>query len=103
MENFGNQRRIRAIGHLIDEFDLPNIAQVDLSVTPPFGGYIKLNTLDIEESNWQGYYFPSIPIEVKAIQYDGFEFSHWLQFPDSSNSMRIDITCLLYTSDAADE
>ena len=96
MENFGNQRRIRAIGHLIDEFDLPNIAQVDLSVTPPFGGYIKLNTLDIEESNWQGYYFPSIPIEVKAIQYDGFEFSHWLQFPDSSNSMRIDITDPFY-------
>ena len=96
MENFGNQRRIRAIGHIIDEFDLPNIAQVDLSVTPPFGGYIEINTLDIKESNWQGYYFPSVPIEVKAIQNDGFEFSHWLQFPDSSNSMRIDITDPFY-------
>ena len=96
MENFGNQRRIRAIGHIIDEFDLPNIAQVDLSVTPPFGGYIEINTLDIKESNWQGYYFPSVPIEVKAIQNDGFEFSHWLQFPDSSNTMRIDITDPFY-------
>ncbi|GIS54183.1 hypothetical protein Ct9H90mP29_12250 [bacterium] len=30
MENFGNQRRTRVIGHLSDEFDLPNIAQVHI-------------------------------------------------------------------------
>jgi len=52
---------------------------------------VKVNTIDILEPNWQGYYFPSVPIQVKAIQSDGFEFSHWLEFPDSSNAMKLDI------------
>ena len=96
MENFGNQRRTRVIGHLSDEFDLPNIAQVTLGITPTDAGSIKLNTLDILESNWQGYYFPTVPVEVRAIQNEGFQFSHWLQFPDSSNTMRVGITDPFY-------
>ena len=74
MENFSNYRRTRVIGHLISEFELPNIAQVTVNTTPNSGGFIKLNTLDIFESNWNGYYFPSIPIKVRAIQNDGFQF-----------------------------
>ena len=91
MENFSNYRRTRVIGHLMSELELPNIAQVTVNTTPSSGGFIKLNTLDILESNWNGYYFPSIPIKVKAIQNDGFQFSHWVEFPDSNATMKIDI------------
>ena len=52
---------------------------------------VKVNTIDILETNWQGYYFPSVPIQVKAIHSDGFEFGYWLEFPDSSSTMKLDI------------
>ena len=92
MENFGNNRRIYAINHLQDEFELPNNAYITLNTIPEDGGSIHLNTLHITESNWSGYYFPTIPIGVQARQNDGYEFSHWLQYPDSSMSMEIDIS-----------
>ena len=91
MGNFANQRRNYAIMHLMDEFDLENISQITISRTPESGGHVKVNTLDISETSWQGYYFPSIPIQVKAIQSDGFEFSHWLEFPDSNSTMGISV------------
>ena len=92
MGNFANQRRNYAITHLRTEFDLPSISQVSISRTPEYGGHVKLNTLDISESNWQGYYFPTVPIQVKAIQEDGYQFSQWLEFPDSSSTMKVNIT-----------
>ena len=82
MGNFANQRRNYAIMHLMEEFDLPSLSQITITRTPESGGLVKVNTIDILEPYWQGYYFPSVPIQVKAIQSDGFEFSHWLEFPD---------------------
>ena len=92
MGNFANQRRNYAITHLRNEFDLASISQVSISRTPEYGGYVKLNTLEISESSWQGYYFPTVPIQVKAIQEDGYQFSQWLEFPDSSSTMKVNIT-----------
>ena len=92
MENYSIQRRAYAITHLQDEFNLPDIAQVVLSILPESGGKIKINSLDISESYWQGYYFPTVPLEIKAIQNDGYEFSHWLEYPDSNSTMSIDVT-----------
>ena len=92
MENFGNNRRTYAINHLQNKFDLPNLAQVELNIVPENAGSIKLNTLEINESGWVGYYFPTIPIRLTAKQNDGYQFSHWLEFPDSTNMLNIDIT-----------
>ena len=92
MENFGNNRRIYAINHIQDQFDLPNLAQIELNIIPHNSGTIKLNTLNIDDPSWSGYYFPDIPIHATAKYNDGFQFSHWLEFPDSSNIIKVNIT-----------
>ena len=91
MENFADQRRNYAIMHLMDEFELPSLSQITIARTPESGGLVKVNTIDISETSWQGYYFPTVPIQVKAIHSDGFEFGYWLEFPDSSSTMKLDI------------
>ena len=91
MENFADQRRNYAIMHLMDEFELPSLSQITIARTPEYGGLVKVNTIDILETSWQGYYFPSVPIQVKAIHNDGFEFGYWLEFPDSNSTMKLDI------------
>ena len=56
------------------------------------GGKIKINTITPENYPWSGYYYPNIPIEVSAEPETGYIFSGWAQFPDSSESMKIQIT-----------
>ena len=92
MANFSINRRSYAINHIKNQFDLPNIAQTSLSIVPEGSGSIQLNTLKIIESGWNGYYFPTIPIEARAVPNEGFQFSSWLQFPDSSATIRVQVT-----------
>ena len=92
MANFSINRRSYAINHIKNQFDLPNIAQTSLNIVPEGAGSIQLNTLKIIESGWNGYYFPTIPIEARAVPNEGFQFSSWLQFPDSSATIRVQVT-----------
>jgi hypothetical protein len=92
MENFSTNRRSYAINHIKNEFDLPNIAQTSLNIVPEGAGSIQLNTLKIIESGWNGYYFPTIPIEARAIPNEGFQFSSWLEFPDSNATIHVQVT-----------
>jgi hypothetical protein len=92
MANFSINRRSYAINHIKNEFDLPNIAQTSLNIVPEGAGSIQLNTLKIIESGWNGYYFPTIPIEARAIPNEGFQFSSWLEFPDSNATILVQVT-----------
>ena len=92
MANFSINRRSYAINHIKNQFDLPNIAQTSLNIVPEGAGSIQLNTLKIIESGWNGYYFPTIPIEARAIPNEGFQFSSWLEFPDSNATIHVQVT-----------
>ena len=91
IENFSINRRSYAINHIKNQFDLPNIAQTSVHIYPEVAGSIQLNTLKIIESGWDGYYFPTIPIEAKAIPNEGFQFSRWLEFPDSNATIHVQV------------
>ena len=91
MENFGIQRGSYVIEHLKNEFNLSELNKIKLNIEPELAGSININSLEIENTNWQGHYFPSIPINIKAIQKDGYEFSHWQEYPDSSREMKIEL------------
>ena len=92
MENFSSNRRSYAINHIQNEFDLPNIAQTSLNIIPEGAGSIQFNTLEIMESDWSGYYFPTVPIEARAIPNEGFQFNSWLEFPDSNATILVEVT-----------
>lgn len=92
MQDFSNNRQTYARIHIRNEFNLPNIALVNLHIEPEGSGIIQLNTLEISESEWNGYYFPTVPIAVRAFPNDGFQFSEWTEFPDSSATMILQIT-----------
>ncbi len=92
IENYIIQRPSYAISHLQNAFNLPDIEQMTLNIEPQSGGKISLNSLTISDRTWQGYYFPTVPLQIKAIPNDGYEFSHWIQFPDSNATMEIYIT-----------
>lgn len=65
---------------VLNEFNLPSYHQIKLKTFPEsaFQAY-SLNTIEIKENYFNGYYYESIPIWFKAKAKPGFVFSHWLQ------------------------
>ena len=55
-------------------------------------GHIKINTIDIDastpgvekQSEWSGVYFKGVPVTLKAVPREGFEFCHWSGIPNIS-------------------
>ncbi len=88
MVSFAENRPSYALSHLQQQFDLPNQNQIILDILPQRSGKIKINSLNIIE-RWTGYYFPNIPIKIKAIPEPGYSFIRWVQYPDSASNMTI--------------
>ncbi len=96
MYNFINYRQPYARMHIRDEFGLTNIALINIQINSENQGSVQINSLEISESNWNGYYFPTVPIQVTAIPNEGFEFAGWSEFPDSTAEMTISVTDPFY-------
>ena len=89
---FSNNRHLYARNHMRNQFDLPTVAQVNIHIEPAGSGTIKLNSLTIDEDDWSGYYFPTVPLPVRAVPNTGYIFSGWAEFPDSPAAITLDVT-----------
>ena len=92
IENFCSNRRSYAITHLRNKFGLPNLALLNINISSSEQGYINLNSLKIEEDQWSGYYFPTIPIKIRALPKNGYHFVEWLEYPDSNSTINLNIS-----------
>lgn len=67
-------------GHMRDDvlewYDLPNTATLDIDVYPPAAGQIRLNTI-IPDLPFTGIYYNGNDIDLTAIGAEGFRFDHW--------------------------
>lgn len=81
--------------HLIDVFDLDGLFDLTLDVSEPEHGYIRVNTVDINQETpgvdeecypWEGLYFKGVPTRVTAVAYPGYVFSGWEGDFDSSEA-----------------
>lgn len=93
MKNFGTHRPHFQRQHIIDKFNLPGTFEMVLNVSDENHGYIHLNTIDIKEGThgideivypWVGEYFKNIPVTLTAIPKDGYRFSHWSGYVNTS-------------------
>jgi len=57
--------------------DLGNEVLLTLNIEPAGAGFIELNTIDIQDENWQGYYFNGVPVSIKAHANPGYSFFSW--------------------------
>ena len=78
MKYYGLNRPEYAKEHLKERFNLPNTHEVTLINDTPEKGHIIVNdNLNIEQLEWKGDYFETVPISLKAEAKSGYEFSHW--------------------------
>lgn len=75
---FASNRPPVAKNFIISEFDLPDYHSLRLEINKPSQGYVYINKrLKIEQENWSGDYFETVPIELIAVARPGYVFSHW--------------------------
>ena len=94
IETFSENRQSYIRQFIRNYFNLPAVSYSLFTVssqTGPHGGKIQINTITPENYPWGGYYYPNVPIEVTAIADTGYIFSGWAQFPDSSETMKVQI------------
>lgn len=88
MYRFARDREGHVNSHFRDKFNLSTLFTLRVKSTDQSMGYIRVNNIDIRTGtpgvNLEQYdglallqYFNGIPVQVRAIPYEGFEFSHW--------------------------
>ena len=77
METFAEERVSRMFDFIEAQFDLSSPVELTLSVSDSRHGYVRINHIKPDRYPWTGYYFPEIPIQVKAVPQPGYRFVRW--------------------------
>lgn len=86
MRNYADFRPEYARNHIRGEFNIPDQHEITIDVSDTSHGFVHINSISLIPSTegidsvaypWKGIYFENVPIELKAIPYNGFQFSHW--------------------------
>jgi hypothetical protein len=70
-------RSSRVRSHLKYHYDLDDHIYIDLDVSPPEAGRIKISTITPSEYPWRGTYFTDVPLAFEAIPNPGYIFNGW--------------------------
>jgi hypothetical protein len=70
--------------HLQDSVGTGAPYELTFDVFPPNAGSIGLNTIQLDEFPWSGYYFNNNTIDIEIKENPGFHFKHWLIHSDET-------------------
>ena len=76
MRIFARERQQYTIQNMVNHFGLSGASDVELGLNTAGAGVITINNRRILE-RFNGKYFNDIPVQIRAIPIQGFQFSHW--------------------------
>lgn len=76
MREFAEKRTEHLFSHLNSFFELYGMVAFGAAVSDPEHGHITINQVAIPDS-FEGQFFKSVPVFIKAIPEAGFRFLHW--------------------------
>lgn len=77
MRTYFRERPAYMRQHLMDRFGIADIFSLDLNVSDPEAGNIRVCHIEPDAYPFSGLYFKDIPIVLEAVPRPGFVFSHW--------------------------
>lgn len=87
MRGFGQMRPAYARSHLRSEFEYGPEVQLQFDIDPPGSGKLLLNTIELTEFPWSGYYIPEVPVTVTAAAGEGYQFTEWTGIEGDSETL----------------
>ena len=86
MKLFAQNRPRFVRSHIMSQFDLSANHKLFIKNYYNSKGTVQVNSLHIEEREWEGYYFEGVPIKVKALPAPGYKFVNWTGTIESESS-----------------
>jgi len=71
--------------HAVNYYQLPGTQNTFINTYPDNSGLISINSLDYQFDEFEGRYFQTIPITIRARPKDGYKFVRWGGASESSN------------------
>lgn len=90
VRDFGRFRGDALREHLAGEFGLAGTAGMELRISPPGAGGMKINSFIPDSYPWSGVYFRGLPISVTALPAPGHRFSGWTGINGNSSRVSMD-------------
>ncbi len=89
MLNFAKRRPNIQRKQLDEKFNLGGFVPLKIGFTPSQSGTLKINTVLIDDPNFEGQYFNNLKITIQAIPNEGYEFVAWKG--NSSKKSKIEV------------
>ncbi len=86
IKKFTDNRIPYLTNHFKNYFGIDDTHTLTVEINNTEAGSIKINSLSLSDSSWQGEYFDNIPISIEAIANEGFTFSRWIGVNEDNNS-----------------
>jgi len=99
IRNFISARHNYLPSGMISCYNLNGPYELNVNVSPPQAGKIRVNSLLLDESFWGGYYFGGVETELEAIPINpAYYFDHWESYnhefspSDTSTTVTLELT-----------
>ncbi len=86
IKEFAENRITPLAGHFRSYFGINGMFDLNLSINNTEAGSVQLNSLTIDTASWQGEYFDFIPVSLRAVPNEGYEFVGWQGSINQSNA-----------------
>lgn len=83
---FAEKRPASMRNHIQDYFGLSGKANLKLKMNLVDAGSIKINSIRVDDKNWEGIYFKDVPVQLTAIPAPGYRFVSWEGIGNSDKS-----------------
>ena len=67
--------------------NLTDTFKLTINIEPPGAGEVNVNSINVENAQWQGIYFTDFETQLKATGKQSYEFSHWEAIPGSGSEL----------------
>ncbi|NKB65664.1 MAG: T9SS type A sorting domain-containing protein [Candidatus Latescibacteria bacterium] len=75
--DFAQKRAAHMDSHIREAFNVQESARINLEVSPPGSGRIRVNRRFMVTSSWEGTYFAETPIDLEPIIRGNYSFAGW--------------------------
>ncbi|MFC1898268.1 CotH kinase family protein [Candidatus Cloacimonadota bacterium] len=97
LRDYAIERHLVMPDHIMNTFNITSTSEVTLDVSDSGLGNIGINYLELDAYPWNGNYYETVPVLLKALPEPGYEFVEWTgDFNSTEDSVYVSLIDSMY-------